>query len=291
VDFLFPRKHGENVNGTIRPTGETTQRVIVGCHMDSAYESNVFLYLKSTSWFVIAVGMLGLFIALVASLAKTLAYFDVFSNNAALTAVGIAAIAFAPVEVLFLFWTSWKAVPGAVDNMSAVSVVAGLSKFLAEAKRSGGWFPQRTEVVLLATSSEEPHMRGAKRYVRRHLKDLKLIRTHVLILEMIKDENSLWVCKGEPSTAARHDPQLVKLAQDAAASHGWSIAVRQVPMPTDAAVFSLSGISATCLFSYGPSMVDPTYHTRHDTYEHIQPQSLSVMLQLIIDMIQRIDKE
>jgi len=171
--------------------------------------------------------------------------------------------------------------------------VAGLGKHLGEAKRIGDWFPERTEVVLLATSSEEASLRGAKRFVQRHLKDLKAMPTYALCLELIKDDNSLEVLEGEPSTGARHDPRLVKMAQEVAASHNWPVAVGQLPRPhgTDAAPFSLNGIPATCLASTRLGFNDPTYHTWHDTSEHIEPRSLSVMLQLVIEIIQRIDRE
>ncbi len=41
VDPLFPKYEGENVVGTISPTGEVKKRVIVSAHMDSAYEFNI----------------------------------------------------------------------------------------------------------------------------------------------------------------------------------------------------------------------------------------------------------
>jgi Zn-dependent M28 family amino/carboxypeptidase len=193
---------------------------------------------------------------------------------------------------LLLFFTSWRPVPGAFDNLSAVSVVAGLGQYIGEAKRSEVWFPERTEVVLLATSSEEAGHRGAKRYVKRHLEELKRIPTYGLFLEMIKDEKHLAVWKGESSTGARHDPELIRMAQEVATSHNWPIFVGQLPvlLTTDADSFSLNGIAAVCLTSCDPSKLDPTYHTRNDTYEHVRPESLSVMLQLVIDMIQRIDE-
>ena len=292
VDFLFPRKQGENVIGVIRPEGQVAKRVIVGGHLDSGPEFNLFLHLKSASFPLIALGVLAAVIALLASLAKTIAYFNVFSNEAALTGLGIALVASSPLIVPFLFFSSWKPVPGAWDNMSAVSVAAGLGKYLSEAKRTGQWFPERTEVVLMATSSEEVGARGAKRYVESHLKDLKHIPTHFLALEMIKDEKFLWVSKGEPSIGARHDPQLTKLAQEAAEKRNWPIVAKLTPQPfyTDAARFSLCGISATCLYSADPNRFDPTHHTRYDTCEHVRPESLSVMLQLVIDMIKRIDE-
>jgi hypothetical protein len=292
VDALSPRKQGENVVGSIRPTGEASQRVIVTAHMDSAYESNIFLYLKSVSNLVIALAAAAQVVALGGCLAKTLDYCGLFSGGVALAGVGIAMIALSPVVVLFLFFTSWKAVPGACDNMSGVSVVAGLGRCLGQARRAGDWFPRRTEVVLLATSSEEASMRGARAYVRRHLKEMQAMPTYVLCLEMISDQDSLVVLRGEPSPGARHDPELVRMAREVAASRNRKIMTMQLPLPhgTDAAPFSLAGIPATCLASSRRGFNDPTYHTRHDSYERISPESLSMMLQLVIDMIRRIDE-
>jgi aminopeptidase-like protein len=127
--------------------------------------------------------------------------------------------------------------------------------------------------------------------VQRHLKELNAVPTYVLCLELIKDEDSLEVLEGEPSTGATHDARLVKIAQEVAASHNWPVAVGKLPRPhgTDAAPFSLSGIPATCLASTRLGFNDPTYHTWYDTDERIQPRSLSIMLQLVIDMIRRID--
>jgi len=292
MDFLFPLKQGENVIGTMRPRGQPTQRVVVSGHMDSAYEWNLLLYLKSASILVVVAGILAALAAFGGCLAKTIAYFNGFSDSTALTVVGIALIALTPVMGLLLFFTSWRPVPGAFDNLSAVSVVAGLGQYIGEAKRSEAWFPEGTEVVLLATSSEEAGHRGAKRYVKRHLEELKTIPTYGLFLEMIKDEKHLAVWKGESSTGARHDPELVRMAQEVATSHNWPMFVGQLPplLTTDADSFSLNGIPAVCLTSCDPSKLDPTYHTRNDTYEHVRPESLSVVLQLVIDMIQRIDE-
>jgi hypothetical protein len=123
VDSLFPRRQGENVIGTIRSKGQPTQRVIVSGHMDSAYEFTLFFYLKSGSIPAMVIGIAVPIIALGACLARTIAYFDVFSSDAALTGVGIGLIALSPLMSAFLFFTLWKPVPGANDNLSAVSVV------------------------------------------------------------------------------------------------------------------------------------------------------------------------
>ena len=135
-------------------------------------------------------------------------------------------------------------------------------------------------------------MRGAKRYVRKHLKEMQAIATYGLFLDGIYDEKLLAVANREIFTGAKHDPELVKMAQDVAASHHWPMTVWSLPFGgTDASAFSVKGIPSICLFCLDTSKLPRNYHTREDTYEHIRPQSLSVSLQLIIDMIEWIDKK
>jgi hypothetical protein len=292
VDFLFPRKQGENIIGAIRPKGEATRRVLVSAHMDSAYEFNLIYYLRNFAIPIIAIAIVGIVLAFCVSLAKTIAYFGGFADATAFAALGYTMIAFTPIIGLFLFFHTYKPVPGAMDDMAGVAVVAGLGKYLDEARRAGDWFPERTEVVLLATSSEEAGLRGAKRYASKHLQEMKTTPTYGLFLDGIYDEKYLTVTNRELCTGAKHDPELVKMAQDTAASHNWPIAVRMIPIGgTDAAAFSVKGIPAVCLLCQDTSKAVPNYHTRDDTYEHIRPESLAVSLQLVIDMIQRIDKK
>ena len=292
VDFLFPRRQGENIMGTIRPKGEATRRVIVSAHMDSAYEFNLIYYLRNAIIPITEIAVAGLVIALCGSLAKTIAHFYGFADTTAFTVVGYAMIAFTPIMGLFLFFHVYKPVPGAMDDMAGVAVVAGLGKYLEEAKRAGDWLPERTEVVLLATSSEEAGLRGAKRYVSKHLQEMKTTPTHGLFLDGIYDEKYLTVSNRELCTGVKHDPGLVKMAQDVAASRNWPIATRMLPIGgTDASAFSVKGIPAVCLHCQDTSRAVPNYHTRDDTYEHIRPESLAVALQLVIDMLKQIDSK
>jgi hypothetical protein len=262
VDFLFPRKQGENIIGAIRPKGEATRRVLVSAHMDSAYEFNLIYYLRNFAIPIIAIAIVGIVLAFCVSLAKTIAYFGGFADATAFAALGYTMIAFTPIIGLFLFFHTYKPVPGAMDDMAGVAVVAGLGKYLDEARRAGDWFPERTEVVLLATSSEEAGLRGAKRYASKHLQEMKTTPTYGLFLDGIYDEKYLTVTNRELCTGAKHDPELVKMAQDTAASHNWPIAVRMIPIGgTDAAAFSVKGIPAVCLLCQDTSKAVPNYRT------------------------------
>jgi hypothetical protein len=291
VDFLFPRKQGENIIGVIRPRGEANQRVVVSAHLDSAYEFNLLYYLKNAAVPILAIAILGLVIVFAGSLAKTIAYGSSTDNAQVFTVVGIIIVVLSPVVGLLLYFHTYRPVPGAMDNMAGIAVVSGLGKYLNEAKSNGNCYPNRTEVVLLATSSEEAGLRGAKRYVSKHLKEMKETPTYGLFLDCIYDEKFLTVAKREIFTGATHDHYMVSMAQEVAAIHSWPIAARVIPIgATDASAFSLRGIPSTCLLCQDISRLVPNYHTRNDTYEYIRPESLSVTLQVVIDMIERIDR-
>jgi len=291
VDFLFPRKHGENVIGVIQPDGEVKQRVIVSAHLDSAYEFNFFYYLKNAAIPILVIIVLGLVIAFGGSLAKTIAYSTGTDGAQVFIVIGIIMVVLSPLVGLLLFFHTYRPVPGAMDNMAGIAIVSGLGKYLNEAKNNGDWLPEKTEVVLLATSSEEAGLRGAKRYVSKHLTEMKKTPTYGLFLDCIYDEKFLTVAKREIFTGATHDHDMVKMAQEVAAIHSWPIAAKVIPVgATDASAFSLRGIPSICLLCQDISRLVPNYHTRNDIYEYIRPESLSVSLQVVIDMIEWIDR-
>jgi hypothetical protein len=290
VDFLFPRKKGWNVTGVIRPRGEARQRVIVSAHQDSAYEFRLWYHLGTASVWLTALSGAAIVFILAGGIARTLAWFGGSEEAVAYTAVGIAAIALSPVVGLFLFFKSGRAVPGAMDDMAGVAVVSGLARYLDDARHDGSFFPRSTEVVLLATSAEEAGLRGAKRYAEKHMTEMRQKPTYALFLDGIYDERLLTVTDSELFTGARHDAGLVRLAQEAAAARGWPIRKRWIPLGgTDASAFSLRGIPAVCLHCQDTSRLVFNYHTPHDTLENIRPRSLSVSLQMVIDMIERLD--
>ncbi len=130
VDFLFPRKQGENIIGVIRPKGEINQRVIVSAHLDSAYEFNFFYYLKNAAIPILAIAILGLVMAFGGSLAKTIAYGTGTDNAPVFTIIGIIILVLSPLVALLLFFHTYRPVPGAMDNMAGIAVVAGLGQVL-----------------------------------------------------------------------------------------------------------------------------------------------------------------
>lgn len=293
VDFLFPKREGENVLGIIKPRGAVKQRVVVSAHLDSAYEFNLWLLLKNLAIPVMVVAVLGVALMFGVSLAKAIMFFTGGADAPIFNILGIACIALYPLVGLFMLFHSYVPVLGAMDDLAGVAIVAGLGKYLSDAKKSGGFFPENTEVVLFGCAAEEAGLRGAKRYVEKHRGEHSLTPTYGIFLDGIYDEKFLTVVNREICTGAKHDPYLIKLAESCAGDRGWPIMRKPIPLGgSDAAAFSREGrVPSTCLLCQDTSKLVPNYHTRFDTIDKIRPESLTVSLQLVIDMLQKIDEK
>jgi hypothetical protein len=287
LDPLFPRARGENVVASLAPRTEAKQRVVVCAHQDSAYEFTLWYLLKGAAIPVMLLAFAALPITMFAGLAKLLA--GAGGDGAIFDRLGYLCLALYPFAGLNLFFHTYLVVPGAMDDLAGVSVLVGLAEALAAARRAGGGL-QRTEVVLLASSSEEAGLRGAKRYVQQHRAELRAIRSHGIFVDGIYDESFLTILTGELFTGAVHDPYLVQLAKDAAARRKRPVRTAVLPLgATDASAFAGAGLSSVCLLAQDSARLVPNYHTRLDVIDHVRPESLAVTMQLVVDMIERID--
>ncbi len=291
IDFLFPKREGENIAGIIQPSGEVKKRVIVSAHLDSAYEFKIWYWFKGYAVAIMAVAFLAVLVLLGASLARTLSHSSGVPDNTAFSVLGIVCIALSVFVLPFAFFHTKDVVPGAMDNMTGIGIVAGLGGYLHDASQSGEFNPENTEVVLLCLSSEEAGLRGAKRYAAKHKEELVAIPTYGIFLDCIYDEKYLSVNTRELWTGAKLDPYLVGLAEEAALSNHFPIKTTIVPVgATDASAFALAGIPSVSLLCQDTSRLVPHYHTRLDTIEYVRPESLAVSLQMVIDMLKRIDR-
>lgn len=291
LDPLFPKKEGENIVGVIRPRGEVKRRVVVSGHLDSAYEFNLWYFFKQAAIPIMVIAVVAALILTGGSLAKSIAWFMGSADAKVYTIVGVVCAALYPFMGLFFFFHTYNPVPGAMDDMTGVAVTAGVGKYLHEAKEKGEFFPENTEVVLFGCAAEEAGLRGSKRFVSKHREELKAIPSYGLFLDGIYDEKFLAVITREIDPGAKHSPELIKMAQDVAKGNEWKMKRSIIPLgATDAAPFSKSGIPSTCLLCQDTRGLAPNYHTRLDTIDRVRPESMSVVLQLVIEMIERIDK-
>jgi len=290
IDPLFPAAEGENVVGVVRPPGAVHQRVIVSAHQDSAYEFTLWYFLKNAAVPIMVIAFAAPLVPLFGGLAKSLA--GAAAGSHGFTVVGYVCLALYPIVGLNLFFHTYSVVPGAMDDLAGISVIAGLGRALVDAARAGQPLLQHTEVVLLAASSEEAGLRGVKRYASAHAAELAALPSYGVFVDGVYDERFLTVVSHELFTGVRHDPRLVQLAKDIAAQHGWPIRDHMIPLgATDATAFAQAGFPAVCLLCQDTTRLVPNYHTRLDTIEHVRPESLTVMLQLVLGMVQSIDSQ
>lgn len=292
IDPLFPKKQGENVVGTIAPRGQAKRRVYVSAHFDSAYEFKLWYWFKSFSTVYMGVGVLALLMMIGFSIAAAIAKPVGVPSSTLYWVFGFILAGFAPVMIPFAFFHTDDIVPGAMDDMAGIAVLAGLARHLGSTRESEGFYPERTEVVLLGLSSEEAGLRGAKRFASAHAGEMEELPASGIFLDGIYDERFYTVFKKEVWPGGKMDPSLVDLARDAAASEGYDARVGLLPLgATDATAFALEGIPSVSICLWESTKLVPHYHTRHDTIEHIRPVSLAVALQATINMLEKIDAE
>jgi aminopeptidase YwaD len=292
IDPIFPKREGENIAGFVKPRGEATKRVYVSGHFDSAYEFKIWYWFKGFSTVLMGIGFLSVVLLFGFSLASSIAKPVGMPEAAALKVLGYVLIGLCPVVAVFFFFHTRDVVPGAMDDMAGVAVVAGLGRYLADARKSGEFYPEHTQVVLLGLSSEEAGLRGAKRYAVSHRAEQENLPASAIFLDGIYDESFFTVFRKEVWPGGKMDPGLVDLAHQAAEDNGFEIKVGVLPLgATDASAFALAGIPSVSMCLWDNTRLVPHYHTRHDTIEHIKPRSLTVALQTVIEMLKRIDAE
>ena len=287
VDPLFLEAEGRNVAARIPPAADCRQRVIVSAHQDSAYEFNLWYFLKNAAIPVTVVALAAPLVPLAGGLAQLLGG---RAEAGLLHGLGVLGLALYPIVGLHLFFHTCSVVPGAMDDLAGIAVLDGVARVLADLPRGETPVLGHTEVVLLATSAEEAGLRGARRFAEAHRGELRSMPCHVLNVDGVYDERFLTVIERELALGVRHDPRLVALAERVAARRGWRLRRGVIPFGgTDAAAFARAGISSVSLLCQDISRLAPNYHTRLDTLERIRPDSLAVMLQMVLDMIEEID--
>ncbi len=292
IDPLYPKKQGENVAGFVKPDGEAKRRVYVSAHFDSAYEFKIWYWFKSFSTVLMAVGFLSVILLFGFSLARAIAEPIGMPGATVFWVFGIILAALSPLVSIFFFFHTSDVVPGAMDDMAGIAVLAGLGKYFEDARDLGEFYPKNTEVVLLGLACEEAGLRGAKRYAANHAPDGDTLTSCGIFLDGIYDEQFFTVFTKEVWPGGKMDPGLVELAVGSANDSGYDIKKALLPLgATDASAFAIAGIPSVSMCLWDASRLVPHYHTRYDTIDHIKPSSLTVALQTLIEMLSRIDSQ
>jgi hypothetical protein len=300
IDGLYPKKPSENIVGILKPKSASRaggkrgpKRILMfGGHHDSALQFTYLRYFKNGYYIAEGILIIGVLVFAAGLLLRWLS------------------LAFGePMEwlVIILRWYTWivlpvsifigftfterdeggGSVPGAIDNLSAVSTLLAIGRVLA---RHPEWQPADTEIRLLSFGSEEAGTRGSRAYVRAHEAELRAADAVFVNFESLYDPE-IEIFTGDRNGTIRNSPDVVDALVQAAVDVQAPFRVSPFPFAgggTDTQSFRERGIRAGCLFGMRvPSQMVDFYHQPSDNYDKINPQALDNALRIALEFIRR----
>ncbi len=300
IDPLFKSRTSQNVIGKIAPHEEPKKIIIFSGHHDSALQFNLLTYLKIGYPIIIFIGLIimilwlftSIFVLLV-MITNLLNYDFFFIFALILFLIGI------PAFIGLFFFVSFgekaNKVPGAVDNLSSVAIVLAIGSFLKNHKES---IPKNTEIRLISFGCEEAGLRGAYRYVAKHLDELKKFEVECINMDGIHSSDNIAIIDFEPSTRTKHSKIVIEKIFNAAKSSqikvnasalGGSNTLEkifgQVTGGTDATAFSKSEIKAATITAMNLKKMLEFYHQPTDTSDKIEEGALERVLKICLAYI------
>ena len=291
-DPLFPKKTSQNVIGSLRKpdTKQVKHLLILSGHHDSALENTWLRYMGIGFYFFSAIFFFGLFGLPVICLIQLA---GLILGNEAVVAFGtigwvLLVFPLVPAIIYATFLNRGRKnggiVPGAADNLSACAVTVAMCRFLVE---NPAYIPDDTEIRFITFGSEEAGLRGSRRYVERHLDELKRLEARMLNYEIIAYP-VISILNSDVNGTVRNSPEMVSSVVRAAERAGmpYKIGAATIGVGSDAAPFSRVGLKALPLLAFKvPEQQFAFYHQDRDTPEVLSTEPLLNVLKLTFEWI------
>lgn len=282
LDPLFPKLRSHNVIGEIEPDVPAESTLIFSGHMDSTPEFIWWYWFKG--WgarMMVFAGFSWLLLPLFYAVALV-ADFTVW-----MSIPWWVFVALSPLSLAFFFIHGKRVVPGAQDNLSGVAVAFEVARRLANGDRL-----QRTRIRVVSFGSEECGLKGSSAYARRYRQELLNERAHVINLDGILDIDHMHVIQREVMAMQTHHRPLIDTLLDAFERNGLPRKPGTIPIGgTDASSFSARGIPATSIVGLPMGQLHPTYHTRLDTLDCLDPVTMDRMSAVLVDFARAWDEQ
>jgi Peptidase family M28 len=292
TDRFFPKRQSINLVGRLRRPGaeKVSRLLILSGHHDSAPE-NTWLRFTGYGFYPFAVTfLLGMITLVILCLLQVIGL--ILGSEAVIRSgtLGWVLLVYPtlPSMVFALFLTRGHKgggiVPGAADNLSASAAAVAMCRFLV---RNPDQIPAETEIRFISFGSEEAGVRGSRRYVERHLEDLKRLDARVLNYEVIAHPE-ITIFELDFNGTVRNSPEMVRSVVAAAGRAGvpHKQGAAAFGLGTDAAPFSRAGLKATTLFPFKmPEQLFAFYHQSRDTPEVLTIEPLLNVLKLTLEWV------
>jgi hypothetical protein len=317
VDPLWRKHRSVNVIGALqgRGAGPVRRLLILGGHHDSAAEFTWLRVLggvlrrmrrngqpdsaRQRAWmrpltvvFVILTATMYIG-ALVMVLVSAIQLVGVIAGNDGVVAAGTLGwlpLVYPVVPAIVIgvtYATGWRNggnVPGAADNLAASAVTVAMFRFLVE---NPSYLPPETEIRFISFGSEEAGLRGSRRYVERHMEELKRLDARLLNFEVIAHPQLNILATDV--TGVRNDPAMVQSLVDAAVRAGVPHQAKGNPTGgggSDAGAFTEAGLKAATVQPMKmPDQMFAFYHQRHDTPDVVTIEPLLNVLKLSLEWV------
>ncbi len=303
-DWAFPKATSRNVYTVIEPPGGAERAkatLIMSAHIDSSWCCNNYANRANLARFKLTFGVVCGIVLIIGSLLRMLGL------QGALPGVWIGPWGLIPLNfdwtlfvVPFLYpgfyflahymsYDKIKASPGAMDNLSGISINLHLAKhFLANPDKA----PQNLRILLMTIGAEEAGLRGSRAFIKRHRNDLLKGDVWVLNVDGVADPNDFILLTGEAWQRVNYDPNYLNLIEDAMKEVGvkykrWKLDAGG----SDAAEFAKAGIVKATTLSAQDQTPRSNYHTYNDKLENMDPEAMRLMNLLCLNVIGRIDQQ
>jgi len=292
VDPFFKKKQSVNVIGRLRRPGTSRVKrlLILSGHHDSAPE-NTWIGLLGYGLYVTVPTI---FIAFIVMLAMSIIQLiGLITGNSGILSFGtlgwiLLAYPILPAVIFGLFFNRGRknggTVPGAADNLSASALTVAICRFLV---KNPEYIPEETEIRFISFGSEEAGLRGSRRYVERHLDELKRLDARLLNYETVAYPE-IYIMTSDVG-GVKHSPEMVNSLVAAAQRAGVPFQVKTYPTGaggSDAGSFSQVGLKAATLLPFKvPQQLVAFYHQKKDTPEVLTIEPLLNVLKLTFEWV------
>lgn len=287
LDKFYPKKKARNVYGIIEPTKEVKQQVIISGHHDSAHVFNFFIH-QPNLYNLRTTGSIALVILLI-----VLSLFSSIFQSALIVQLTSKIIMSLGVLLVGQMWffSSKKAAPGAGDNLIASSVAITLGKHFRSLRDQNKGL-EHTRIIIASFDAEEEGLRGARAFAKKHEDHFKKMKTYLLNMDCLYDENELFFLTSDLNDFVKLDENLANELVGVASKLGIKTKTQKQAFltgGTDAAELAKKGVSATTLIGmpWTNSSRSNVYHTPSDTLDHVSPKvvmdTLSIYERWIIE--------
>ncbi|MHA2253721.1 MAG: M28 family metallopeptidase [Candidatus Kariarchaeaceae archaeon] len=271
-DFPFKEETGTNVIGTIEPSSEVKQQIILSGHYDAPY---VFQLLDRTPKWYPRIFSIALFSVILGFVGTLIIYFV----DSGLPIFRIILTILSVTVISFFIFTTNQVSPGAGDNAIAVGLIAEMAVIFSQDRL------ENTRLIISALDAEEAGLNGARAYVNKYREEFK-IPTFNFNIDSIYDKEFLQIFTRDLNYMRKLSMDEALIVQGISKELGHELPLGAMPVgggSTDSAEFARVGVDSIALVGIDLKTLGQktAYHSSRDDMSALSKESVKFVLELL----------